>query len=200
MAYKEKFGLAYAAFIPITAEPDNAHPTYGSTVTDLGEAVKANFTPTSSSGTLEGDNRVVRRDYDLDGGTLQMETLLNDLQVRSVLYGGTYTAAGTGSTATPATLETKITDAPVPGGVGYVQTLQTAAGIVYRATVYYKAVPKPTADNAETKKQGSRNYVNNLVDFDLLPDASGAVQAQADCATMEAAKKWIRVTKWGLAS
>lgn len=184
---KEKFGLVYSAFFPITGEPENSHPTYGPEV-DLGAAVRANLTITYATAQAYGDDVAQLDLKEFVSAQLDAETLLSDLEVDAALFGSTYKEGE---------LTDSIQDDPVPGGYGYIQKLaQRSGGTVYRAVFLYYVTPSLNADNSDTRN-ASITFMNNSISCSVLADNTGAWRTRKDFNTEAEAKAYIRTLAAG---
>lgn len=177
---KEKFGMVYSAFFPIASEPENSHPVYADPV-DLGAAVKAYLSITYAEGQLYGDDVLQLDAREFASAQLDAETLLNDLEVDAVLFGGNLTDG---------VLTDTVRDSANSGGYGYIQKLKTKTGTVYRPVFLYKVTPRMTGDNIDTKA-GSLTFANNAVTYSVMPDGTGAWRSRQDFATEQAAKAFL---------
>lgn len=179
---KEKYGLVYSGFYPITAEPADAHPSYGTEI-DLGAAVRAYLTITYATAQAYGDDRAQLDVKEFVSAQLDAETLLSDLEVDAALFGSTY-ADGV---ATDGAF-----DAPVPGGYGYIQKLKVRSGeTVYRAVFLYHVTPSLNADNSDTRN-ASITFMNNSISCSVLADNTGAWRSRKDCESEAEALAYIR--------
>lgn len=177
---KEKFGLVVSRFTPIIAMPAGSHPTYGTAI-DMGEAVKAYLTATYANAKLYGDDVLQLEANEFTYATLQAETLLSDLQVKSQLFGGAY-ANGE--------LSDNVDDTAVPGAYEYIQKLKTKSGIIYRAVFLYNCVPSQLDDNADTKGE-SVTFANEAINYTVYPDDTGDWRKRKDFSTQAAAEAWL---------
>ena len=188
---KEKYGLVYSAFFPITTEPENTRPTYGEVI-DMGAAVRAYLTITYATAQAYGDDRAQIDLKEFVSGQLDAETLLSDLEVDAALFGSTYSADGV--------LTDAINDDPKSGGYAYIQKLALrGGGTVYRAVFLHHCTPSLNADNADTRN-ASITFMNNSVSFTVLADAAGSWRTRKDCETEEAAKAFIAAFAAGTAA
>lgn len=177
---KEKFGLVYSAFFPIAALPQTSHPVYGDAV-DLGAAVKAYLTINYAEAQLYGDDVLQLDLREFTGAQLDAETLLNDLEVESQIFGSTLEAG---------VLTDHKDDSAKPGGYSYIQKLKTQLGTVYRAVFLYCVRARMTADNADTRGS-SIPFANNAVTYGVTPDNTGSWRARQDFGTEAEAKAFL---------
>jgi hypothetical protein len=178
---KEKFGLRTSTYYPITAQPENAHPTYGEKI-DMGCAVKAYMTTNFAENSLYGDDVSVLDLRRFISGQLDAETLLNDLEVESKIFGSTYDAA-TG-------LVDNHDDTPKEGGYSYVQMLRTKTEIVYRAVFLYRVIPRLGNDNSDTNGS-SLNFTHNAITYTVMADNTGAWRNRLDFKTLKEATDFL---------
>lgn len=181
MKVKEKYGLVYSAFFPIASMPENAHPVYGPEV-DMGAAVKAYLSMNFAEAQLYGDDVLQLEVREFTGGQLDAETLLNDLEIESKLFGSQYSAG--------VATDNK-NDAPNEGGYGYIQKLKTPSGTVYRGCFLYRVGPRMSADNSDTKNS-SITFANNAVTYSVMVDNVGDWRSRQDLSSEAAAKAFIR--------
>lgn len=187
---KEKFGLVTSHYAPITATPANSHPTYGPAI-DLGPNVLANLTANRSQATLFGDD-VLQLDTDeFTSATLQVETLLSDLQIEAALFSAAYNAADG--------LHDSADDNAVPGCYYYIQKLKTKTGIIYRGVFLYYAVPLHGDDNAQTKADNVQ-FINNALSFTVYADNTREWRARKDFDTQADAEAWLESLRGGSAA
>lgn len=179
---KEKYGLVYSAFFPITAEPADARPTYGEEI-DLGAAVKAYLTITYATAQAYGDDRAQLDLKEFVSGQLDAETLLSDLEIESQLFGSTYTEGE---------LIDSIQDDPASGAYAYIQKLaqRGSGGTVYRAVFLHHCTPSLNADNADTRN-ASITFMNNAVSYAVLADNTGEWRTRKDFEDEASAKAYI---------
>lgn len=178
---KEKFGLVYSAFFPIGALPENSHPVYGGPV-DLGAAVKAYLTINYAEAQLFGDDVLQLDLREFTGAQLDAETLLNDLEVESQIFGSTLEAG---------VLTDHKDDSARAGGYGYIQKLKTQLGTVFRACFLYYVRARMTADNADTRGS-SITFANNAITYGVMPDNTGAWRARQDFGTEADARAFLQ--------
>ena len=182
------FGMQTLDFWPITAEPENAHPTYGSPV-NLGAAVKGSLTVTTAEVSIVGDDVEQLSSEFFVSGQLDTETTMSDLQINSQLFGHTWSEAD-GE-------ESKSSDSPIPGGLSFVQKLLTSdKTIIYRTTCLRKSTALASSEKqeAETRKPNEIIPQMNHVSFKLKEDNLGSWRVRQDCETEEAALAFIKKT------
>lgn len=178
---KEKYGLSYSAFFPIASEPEDSHPVYAEAV-DLGAAVKAYLTINYAEAKLPGDDVIQLELKEFTGGQLDAETLLNDLEVESKLYGSRYENG---------MLSDNKNDRAASGGYAYIQKLATKTKNVCRAVFLYKATPRMNADNSDTKGE-SLTFSHNAVSYGITPDNTGDWRVRQDFGTEAEAKAFLQ--------
>ena len=96
MSNKTKFnmGLLDVGFAPISAEGENALPTYSSQES-LGHAVRAALTVNAADVPIYGDDVKLMHIDSFLSGSFESETLMSELVLEQKLYGGTYSAEAT---------------------------------------------------------------------------------------------------------
>ena len=185
---KLPLGMQTLDFWPITAEPENAHPTYAASV-NLGAAVKGYLTVTTASASIPGDDIIQVEDEVFTGAQLDTETTMNDLSVNATLYGHAYNAES-GEVS-------KGTDRAKNGGISFVEPiLMKDKSVAYRATCLFKAAPMPQSEKqeADTKKPGELNPKMYPVSFKVMEDNSQAWRVRNDFATRSEADAFINKT------
>lgn len=192
MALKTKveapFGMLALDFWPITAEPENAHPTYGPPV-NLGAAVKGSLTVTTAEVSIVGDDVEQLSSEFFVSGQLDTETTMNDLQINSQLFGHSWTETD-GE-------ESKSSDSPIPGGLSFIQKILTSGKtIIYRTTCLRKSTALASSEKqeAETRKPNEIIPQMNPMSFKLKEDNLGSWRVRQDCETEEAALAFIKKT------
>ena len=182
---KTPVGMVTSNWYPITAEPENAHPTYGAAV-DMGAAVKGYLTITTASSEIPGDDIIQVSADEFVSCQADVETTLDDLELNSMLYGHTYSEeAGEVSNAA---------DSAKPGAYSFIQSiLKKDKTKVFRATILFKctAISSSEKQEADTKKPGELSPKMNAVQLKCVPDNSGAWRQRKEFDTQKAAEEWI---------
>lgn len=179
-------GMLTSTFYPITAEPDNAHPTYGAGV-DMGAAVKGYLSVTTATASIPGDDITQIEAEEFTGGQLDVETTMSDLEVNATLYGHAYSEE--------AGEESKSTDASKPGGYSFVEPiLKKDKTRIFRATCLYKIVAMASSEKqeADTRKPGELNPKMNAVSFKIMEDNARSWRRRKDFATEAEAHAFIK--------
>lgn len=178
-------GARLSTFYPITAEPANAHPTYGPGI-DMGANVKAYLTVQVASGSIFGDD-VEQFDAELfAGGQLDAETTLDDLEANATLFGHTYNAEE-GE-------ESHADDIAQDGGYSFIeQIFAKGKGTFFRATCLYKVTPMQSSEKqeADTRKRGEFNPKNKVVSYKIKEDVTRAWRKRKDFKTQAEAEAFI---------
>lgn len=185
---KTPLGMQTLDFWPISAEPENAHPTYGAKV-NLGAAVKGYLTVSTASASIPGDDIVQVEDEVFTGAQLDTETTMSDLQINATLFGHAFSEA-TGE-------ESKGSDRSAPGGISFIEPiLRKDKTVIYRATCLYKASAMPSSEKqeADTKKPGELNPKMNAVSFKVMEDNVQSWRLRNDFATKAEAEAFINKT------
>lgn len=185
---KVSFGMAGSWWFPITAEPANARPTYGTGV-DMGAAVKGYLSLTTLQMAVPGDN-TNQIDADIfQSGQLDAETTLDDLEKNALLFGHTYSEeAGELSNAD---------DLPASGGYAFTQTLMTKErGKIHRATCFFKttAIASSEKQEADTRKKGEFSSKNQVFSLKVTEANNGDWRLRQDFATLAEAEAFIMST------
>lgn len=182
---KAAVGMRKLDFWPITAEPENAHPTYSASV-NMGAAVKGYLSVTTASASISGDDIVQVEDEVFTGGQFDTETTMSDLEVNATLYGHTYSAED-GEVS-------KGGDRSKPGGISYIEEfLLKNKTTFFRATCLYKASAMASSEKqeADTKKAGELTPKMNPVSFKIMEDNTGSWRARNDFPTQAEAEAFI---------
>ena len=182
---KTPVGMQTLDFWPITAEPENAHPTYGEKV-NLGAAVKGYVSVTTASSSIPGDDIVQVEDEVFTGGQFDTETTMSDLQVNATLYGHTYSAEE-GE-------ESKGSDRSKPGGISFIEPiLLKTKKTIYRATCLFKvsAMASSEKQEADTKKPNELSPKMNVVAFKIMEDNAQSWRRRNDFETKAEAEAFI---------
>lgn len=185
---KVPVGMLTSTFWPITAEPENAHPTYGKGI-DMGAAVKGYLSVTTASASIPGDDITQVETEAFTGGQLDAETTMSDLEVNSKIYGHKYSAEdGEESTGD---------DVPASGGYSFIEPILTKEKVViYRATCLRKVAAMASSEKqeADTKKNGDLNPKMNVVSFKIMQDNLRSWRLRQDFETEAAAREYINTT------
>lgn len=190
---KVAVGMQTLDFWPITAEPENSHPTYGEKV-NLGAAVKGYLSITTASASIPGDDIIQLEDEVFTSGQFDTETTMSDLSVNALLFGHSY-KEGEGE-------ESKGSDRAAPGGISFIEPILTKEKKqIYRATCLYRtsAMPQSEKQEADTKKPGELNPKMNAVSFKVLEDNALSWRKREDFATKAEAEAYIN-TVFGTAT
>lgn len=182
---KAAVGMRKLDFWPITAEPDNAHPTYNASV-NMGAAVKGYLSVTTAAASIPGDDIVQVEDEVFTGGQFDTETTMSDLELNATLYGHTFSAE-TGE-------ESKGSDRSKPGGISYLEEfIRKDKTIFFRATCLYKASAMASSEKqeADTKKPNELNPKMNPVSFKVMEDNAGSWRIRNDFDTQAEAEAFI---------
>jgi len=187
---KTTIGLLDLHIAPITAEPAGALPTYGA-AKSLGHAVRAALTVNTANTPIYGDDALQVTLDEFISGALEVQTLMDDLEIRQILFGGTYSAQD------GLTQSTEDTGTPV-AVFGIRKLLKKDKSIIYRAEVFFRCEANKTSSgwDADTKSQSTQNK-NATTNFDISPASSGAWNWEQDYETAAAALAGIK-TKLGL--
>lgn len=185
---KVPVGMLTSTFYPITAEPENAHPTYGAGV-DMGAAVKGYLSITPVSASIPGDDIVQLEVEQFASGQLDTETTMSDLEVNATLYGHTWSKEN-GEESTGA-------DVSQNGGYSFIEPILTKEKkTIYRATCLRKVAAMASSEKqeADTRKPGELNPKMNVVSFKIMMDNMRSWRVRKDFATLEEAKTFIAST------
>ena len=171
---KVPIGIRKALWAKITAESPTGHPTYDSTVLDLGAAVKGTLAITTASLSIYGDDVEQLRDESFVSAQLDVETTCSDLELNASVYGHTFTEADGEESS-------KDDHAPY-GGYGYIEPiLLKDKNVIYRATFLRRvcAIASSEKSDAATRSD-SITTQNNAVSFACSPDATGSWRSRKE--------------------
>lgn len=185
---KTPLGMQTLDFWPIKTEPENAHPTYDTSV-NLGAAVKGYLTVTTATASIPGDDIVQVEDEVFTGGQLDTETTMSDLQVNATLFGHSF--------SDEAGEESRSVDRAKPGGISFIEpVLLKDKTVVYRATCLFKACAMASSEKqeADTKKAGELNPKMNAVSFKVMEDNKQSWRLRHDFGTAAEATAFIKKT------
>lgn len=180
---KSKIGLETSYYVPITAEPENARPTYGEFL-DMGAAVRANIAVNYAEGQLYGDDALQMEVKLFSGGTLAAETLRDDMEIDVAVYGSKKDESGV-------YIDTK-DDASPAGGYAFIQKLMTKSKkIVFRAVFLLRVTGNMDSDNAETKGSGIA-FANKVINYTISAANNGEWRLRKEFDTKAEAETWLR--------
>lgn len=185
---KAALGMRRSWFYPITAEPENAHPTYGEKL-DMGAAVKGYLAVTTVTGSIPGDDIEQVSIDKFVSAQLDVETTMSDLEVNAALFGHTYSETG-GEVSNS-------NDQPVSGGYACIeQFINKTRGNFYRVSCFYKTTPIASSEKqeADTRKSGEFSPKNNAVSLKVTEDNTGDWRIRQDFETQSEAEAFIATT------
>ena len=170
---KVPIGIRKALWAKITAEPDAAHPTYDTTILDLGAAVKGTLAITTATLSIYGDDTEQLRDEAFVSAQVDVETC-SDLELNASVYGHTYSA-------TEGEDSGKDDHAPY-GGYGYLEPiLLKDKSVVFRATFLRRVCAIASSEKSDTATRADSITVqNNAVSFACSADATGSWRARKE--------------------
>lgn len=168
---------------------------YGAAV-ELGSAVKAYLGIETNDMTLYGDDCLEIEEHVFKRGTLTTETWLDDLELETKIYGGTYSKDASDDGTSEAI--DKQDDVTPSGGVSYIRVLIKRDAATKEKTRVYRAVflPNVTASKASQKDEAdttgeSLDPKTHPVEFTILPHDDGVWRYRADFATEAEATAYI---------
>ena len=180
---KTKIGLESSYFVPIISEPENARPKYGEFL-DLGAAVRANISVNYAEGQLYGDDALQLDSKLFSGGTLDAETLLDDMAIDVAVFGAKMGEDGI-------YVDSKDDSAP-PGGYCYIQKLMTKSkAIVYRAVFLLRVTGNAVGDSTETKGSGI-TFANKAINYAITAANTGEWRLRKEFKDKTEALDWLR--------
>lgn len=188
---KTKIGLESSYFVPITAEPENARPTYGE-MYDMGAAVRANISVNYAEGQLYGDDALQVDAKLFAGGVLDAETLRDDMEIDVMVFGSKLNEDGV-------YVDSK-DDASPAGGYAFIQKLMNKSKqIMYRAVFILRVTGNMVSDNSETKGSGIA-FANKVINYAISPANSGEWRLRKEFPDKAAALAWLKSIAAGTAS
>lgn len=164
---KVPIGIRKALWGKITAEPDGAHPTYGTPVS-LGAAVKGTLAITTAALTIYGDDVEQLRDESFVSGQLDVETTCSDLELNATVYGHTYAESDGEDSG-------KDDHAPY-GGYGYIEPiLLKDKTVIFRSSFLRRVVAIGSSEKSDAATRAdSITQQNNAISFACSADATGS--------------------------
>lgn len=190
---KTPVGMMTSNYWPITAEPENSHPTYDAAI-DMGAAVKGYLSVTTATASIPGDDIAQVEIEKFTGGQFDAETTMSDLEVNAKIYGHAYDKSGTEISSSE--------DVSPNGGYSFIEPILTKdKKTIYRATCLMKvsAMASSEKQEADTKKPGELSPKNNVVSYKILEDNLRVWRQRQDFETLDAAKQFIN-TVFGAAT
>lgn len=184
MAY---IGLKHPVFAPITSEPANALPIYGTGLV-VGMAIGADVSIELSDAKLAADDTIAEIENGFVSGTISMNVDdLSDaalkawLGVQEALLGG------------EATLREAATYDSPKGGFGYYRVRKKAGVRSYRAFWYHKTKWGQPGENAATKPDGSIEWQTPTVEGEIMTalDTAASWRDQATFTSEADAIAWL---------
>lgn len=189
---KTPVGMMTSHYWPITAEPENSHPTYGAAL-DMGAAVKGYLSVTTATASIPGDDIAQVEIEKFTGGQFDAETTMSELEINAAIYGHSY-ADG---------LETSSSaDVSPNGGYSFIEPILTKEkATIYRATCLMKvsAMASSEKQEADTKKPGELSPKMNVVSYKILEDNLQVWRQRKDFETRTEAEAFIN-TVFGAAT
>lgn len=182
MAY---IGMKYPIFVPITEEPDNAVPVYGSGIV-LGHAISADVKIERANNKLIGDDGVVETYTGVIGGTISLG--LDDIskEVYKVWFGAEEDETG-------AIIDKGDVSSPF-GGCGYYAVKQKNQKITIRAYFYYKTQFSANSESAKTKSESGVEWQTPTIEgnFYTLNKEGRNFRTWNDFPNESAAVAWLK--------
>ena len=182
---KVPLGMRRSWYYPITAENDNAKPTYGEKL-DMGAAVKGYLSITTASASIPGDDIAQVEVEKFVSAQLDAETTMSDLEVNAKIYGHTYSEEG-GEVSSS-------NDVSPNGGYAFIEPIMLKdKTVVYRATCLHKvsAMAQSEKQEADTKKSGELSFKNNAVSYKVMEDNTGNWRIRKDLDSLSKAETFI---------
>lgn len=195
---KGLIGLSSSFCAPIKTHETGKHPTYGDRV-ELGHAVKAYMSITTTPLTVHGDNELQIDDELFASGTLDEETTLSDLEKDSIIYGSTLSEDGMVTDGGLDTIQAF--------GHGFVQELlkkvdETTKVRVFRATWLYcvRAVKANYKDESDTRKKPDVEFKLSAISWKIMEDKANSWRSRKEFATQSEAEAWLESMRTGTAA
>jgi hypothetical protein len=174
-------GFEYGKWAPITSEPDNALPVYG-TGKSLGGAVTGTHTPNFASTPHYSDNILKNQISKFTNGTLTLTVDDVDLQTHAEIYGATFAENQ---------VNHKAADKAPFGGASWVETILTEENEeIYRGYFYPKVKAVRTAKNFNTQQENIELGLTDI-NFTTFAAKSGDYEIIKDFADISSARAWV---------
>jgi len=175
-------GAKHPCIAPITAEPANSLPTYGTGVV-MGELIGFNTSFNFASGQLDADDDVVEQDSEFTSGTATVDTADIDDSTHALLSGATIDGSGD--------IEDNGNDTPPYVGIAFYRQKKKHGVRYWKGYFFPRAKASIGNENAQTKGQNI-NYQNPQTPFTILKAKSGAWRIRSEDFTTEAAAQaWV---------
>lgn len=184
MAY---IGLKHPVFAPITSEPANSLPTYGTGLV-VGMAIAADVSIELSDAKLAADDTIAEIENGFVSGTITMGVDdLSDAVLKAWL--GVQDASLGGE----ATLREAATYDSPQGGFGYYRVRKKAGVRSYRAFWYHKTKWGQPGENAATKPNGSIEWQTPTIEGEIMTalDLASSWRDQATFTNEADAIAWL---------
>lgn len=177
------FGAKYPCFAPISAEPDQALPTYDTAHRiEIGKLVKADLTVNLASGEIYANDVLAESVSEFASGTIAMETDDMEDTAATVVYG---------VTVTNKLLADNVADAAPEGGLAYYKKLMRNGKILYKGFFYPKVKAALGNDSAATKGS-SITFSTTATTFTVKACGNGDWRQTEVLETEAAAKAWVK--------
>lgn len=184
---------------PIGLKDLNFHPakdTGYDTAVPLGSAVKAYLTIETNDLSVYGDDVLELDQSVFKRGTVSTESWLDDIELETKVYGGTYQAAS-GSGAGKEAVD-NASDMTPEGALSYVRVLLKRDESTKKKSEIYRAIvlPRVTASKSSQKEEAdtkgdSLDPKTHMIDFTIQQTSDGVWRYRADFDTLEAARAYI---------
>ena len=185
---KVPIGMRRTLFGTIASEAASSHPTYNAPVS-MGEAVKAELSLTTATGSIYGDDVDLLDVEEFVNGQLDAETACSDLETNALLFGHTYSSTGDAANEEISGGD----DSPPLGGFGYIQHLiKKDKSHVFRGVFFFKvaAMAASEKDSSKTKASGIDPSMNP-VSFKIYLDNAGKWRSRKEFTTQADAESWL---------
>ena len=191
---KVPIGMRRSYFGLITAEGASAHPTYA-TPAGMGEAVKAELSITTATGSIFGDDVDLLDVEEFVSAQMDAETACDDLETNAKIFGHTYSSTGDNANEEISGMD----DAPPLGAYAYIQHLiKKDKTHAFRGVFLYKvaAIASSEKDASATKASGIDPKMYP-VSFKVFVDNAGKWRSRKEFTTQADAENWI-LGKYGV--
>jgi hypothetical protein len=174
-------GFEYGKWAPITSEPDNALPVYG-TGKSLGGAVSGSHTPNFAETPHYSDNILKNQISKFTSGALALTVDDVNLQTHAEIFGATFADDQ---------VNHKASDKAPFGGISWVETILTEDNEeIYRGFFYPKVKAVRTAKNFNTQQENIELGLTDI-NFTTFAAKSGDYEIIKDFSDIASARSWV---------
>lgn len=181
---KVKMGAKYPRFAPISAEPPDALPTYGTDKVTIGELIAANMTVNLANGELYSDDALNIKVSEFSSATISMETDGMENDVAEALYGATVDADG-------GLVTYNVGDVAPNGGLAYYVMMKDKTSKTYYKGYYFPKVQAAMGNDNAATKGSSVSFQTANTTFTVMKAENGDWMQTEIHETEAEAKAWV---------